>query len=179
MSILSLIYAPDPIFRKICSPIEAIDKSIKNLVDDMFSTLEHEQALGLGAPMVGVLKRVAIVDLNEGGVSAPYTFINPEITWRSKSMQTFEEASLCFPGISAKITRPDAIKLRYLDYDGNSQTLEASGFLATVIQHECDYLDGKIFLDYISRTKRDMLLKKMQKHVKSCTPHVHGPHCNH
>src|SRR5690606_26859668 len=115
--------------------------AVRRLVDDMFETLAFEKAVGMGATMVGVLQRVAVVDLHEDGVSRPWAFINPEIVWRSDAMQEHEEASLCFPGISAKITRPRAIKMHYLDYDGARQELEAEGFFATVIQHEVDYLD--------------------------------------
>jgi len=119
----------------------------------------------MGANMIGVLKRIIVIDLQENGTRKPFAFINPEIIWRSEEMQTFQEASLCFPGISANIMRPNAIKVRYLDIDGNPQELEAKGYFATVIQHEIDYLDGKVFLDYLSPLKRNALLKKMQKHM--------------
>jgi len=179
MTLLSLVHAPDPIFRKKAAIVEKIDDSIRTLVDDMFETLEYEKGVGMGANMVGILKRIAIVDLHENGVSNPHTFINPEIFWRSDEMQEHEEASLCFAAISAKIKRPKAIKIRYLDYDGKQQELEAEGFLASVIQHEVDYLDGITFLDYLSKMKRDMLMKKMLKHIKNHPPHVHGAGCNH
>jgi peptide deformylase len=175
----SLVYAPNPIFKKKAEPVEKVDDAIRALVDDMFKTLEFEQGAGMGANMVGILKRIAIVDLCEDGASNPYTFINPEIVWHSEETQEHEEASLCFPGISAKITRPETIKVRYLDYDGKPQELKAEGFLATVIQHEIDYLDGITFLDHLSKMKRDMLIKKMKKHIKQHPPHVHGASCNH
>lgn len=179
MTILSLVYAPDPIFRKKASPVEKVDDAVRSIIDDMFETLEFEKAVGMGANMVGILKRIAIADLHENGVSKPYTFINPEIFWYSDELQEFEEASICFLGISAAVKRPRAIKLRYLDYNGNKQELEAEGFFASVIQHEIDYLNGKIFLDYVSKMKRDMLIKKMQKYVKDHPPHVHGAGCKH
>ena len=105
--------------------------------------------------------------------------VNPEITEISKETQTFEEASLSFPGISAKITRPKKIKVKYLDYEGRKQLLEADNFLSTVVQHEIDYLDGKIFLDYLSKMKRDMLINKMKKHIKNHPPHIHTSSCSH
>jgi peptide deformylase len=179
MSVLSLVYAPDPVFKKKCTAVDVVDDTIRQIADDMLATLEHEKAVGIGAPMVGITKQIAVVDLCENNISKPYCFINPEITWRSDETQEFEEASLCFPGISANITRPKAIHVRYLDRDGNEQELEAEGFLATVIQHEMDYLEGKVFLDYLSKMKRDMLMRKMQKYVKQHPPHVHSEHCRH
>ena len=151
MALLSLVYAPDPIFKKKAKPVQKMDDSIRALVDDMFETLEYEKGVGMGANMVGVLKRIAIVDLHEDGISRPYTFINPEIFWHSDAMQEHEEASLCFAEISAGIKRPKSIKIRYLDYDGEEQELEAEGFFASVIQHEVDYLDGITFLDHLSK----------------------------
>lgn len=175
---LHLVYAPDPIFREKAEAVSEVNAEIRDLVEAMQNTMKIEHAIGLGANMVGVLKRIAVVDLNEPDQPS-YVFINPEITWRSDEMQEFVEASVCFPGIDAKIKRSKVIKLSYLDIDGKQQELEAEGFLATVIQHEVDYLDGKIFLDYLSKMKRDMLLKKMEKLMKQHPPHVHGPGCSH
>lgn len=176
---LSLVYAPDPVFKQKSAPVEVVDDSVRDLVTGMFALLEQERAVGMAAPMVGVLKRIAILDLRENGVSSPMTFINPEITWRSQDTQSFEEASLCFRGISAPVARPDAIRLTYLDLEGKQQETAAEGFLATVIQHEVDYLDGITFLDHLSKMKRDLLLKKMQKFIRLNPPHVHSIHCNH
>lgn len=176
---LQIIYAPNKIFRTKAEEVTQVNDEIRSIADGMLKTMQVEQAVGLGANMVGVLKRIAVVDLHENGVSNPLVFINPKIIWHSDKMQEFEEASLCFPGISAKISRPDSIKVSYIDYDGKEQEMEATGFLATVIQHEVDYLDGKIFLDYLSKMKRDVLLKKMEKYIKMNPPHVHGEHCHH
>jgi peptide deformylase len=145
----------------------------------MFETLRIEHGIGLGANMVGVLKRIIVVKMQQETGLVSYAMVNPEILESSKETQTIEEASLSFPGIAANITRPKSITVRYLDYDGNPQTLAADGFLATVIQHEMDYLDGKVFLDYLSKMKRDMLLKKMEKHIKMHPPHVHTASCSH
>ena len=179
MKTLQIIHAPNPIFRQKAAPVAAVTDETRALVDAMFATMQLEQAVGLGANMVGILQRIAVVDLHENGISKPYCFINPEIFWRSEETQTFEEASLSFAGISAEITRPKVIKLRYLDRDGAAQELAAEGFFACVIQHEVDYLDGITFLDHLSKMKRDMLTKKMLKHIKMYPPHVHGAHCNH
>ncbi len=179
MSILPLIYAPHPIFKMKAEPVADINDDIQKIVDDMFSTMYIENAVGLGANMVGVLKRIAVVDLQDNNTKSPLTFINPIITWYSDDIQTYKEASLCFPGISAEIKRPSAIKINYFDYDGKAQELKAEGFLSAVIQHEVDYLDGKIFLDYLSKMKRDILIRKVEKHIKKYPPHVHSKHCNH
>jgi peptide deformylase len=179
MAVLQLVYAPDPIFKQKAAPVEAVNDDVRQLVDDMLETLAYEKAVGMGANMVGVLKRIAVVDLCEDGVSKPYVFINPEIVSASEQMQENEEASICFVAISAKVKRPQSIQLRYLDRDGQPQELSAEGFFACVIQHELDYLDGVTFLDHLSKMKRDMLMKKMQKHIKANPPHVHGPGCNH
>jgi peptide deformylase len=179
MSVLQIVYAPNDIFRKKAEQVGEITHEVRKIVNDMIDTMNFERAVGLGANMVGILRRIAVIDLKENGISEPLCLINPEIIWSSEETQTFNEASLSFPGISAEVTRPRAIKVRFIDYDGAQQEVEFDGFLATVIQHEVDYLDGKIFLDYVSKIKREMLLKKMQKHLKMHPPHVHGVHCHH
>jgi peptide deformylase len=179
MALLALTLAPHPIFKQRSNVVDKVDVTVQRFIDDLFHTLEVEQAVGMAAPMVGVLKRIAIVDLHEGGQSRPLTLINPEITSRSETMQEHEEASLCFPSISAVIRRPYAVTVRYLDYNGVSQEMQAEGFLASVIQHELDYLDGVTYLDHLSRLKRDGLMKKMQKYLRENPPHVHGAGCSH
>lgn len=176
---LNIVYAPNEIFRKKAKYIDVTDDSTRALVDSMLDVMYAERAIGIGANMVGVLKRIALVDLQEQNIRNPHILINPVIIWYSSEMQTFNERSLSFMGISADITRPKAIKLDYTDYNGVKQNMEAEGFLATVIQHEVDYLDGKIFLDYLSKLKQDSLLKKMAKYIKLNPPHIHGVHCNH
>jgi peptide deformylase len=179
MALRQLIYAPNPIFSQTSDPVAKVDDAVRALVQDLFDTLEVEQGIGMAAPMVGVKQRVIVANLYENGVSHPLAFINPEIVWRSEEMQEEEEASLCFVGISAPVKRPYGIRVRFLDIEGKPQEMSAEGLLASVIQHEMDYLDGKTFLDHISRLKRDMLLKKMHKHIKLNPPHVHGAGCSH
>ncbi len=176
---LPLVYGFTDIFRQKTEDFAVVDDSVREIADRMIKTMHMEKAVGIGANMVGILKSIAVVDLQENGVPKPYVFINPYIIWRSTETQKFEEASLCFPGISAEIERPSSIRLNYLDYNGKSEELEATGFFATVIQHEVDYLNGKTFLDYLSKMKRDMLLKKMEKFMEMHPPHVHGEHCHH
>lgn len=179
MSNLSLVYAPNPIFKKHAEHVATVNDETRKIADQMLKIMYQEKAVGLGANMVGILQRIVVVDLRENSTPNPHIFINPEIIWHSEEVQTFKEASLSFPGINAEITRPKAIKLNYLDYDGKKNTLEASGFFATVIQHEVDYLNGKVFLDYLSKFKRDTLLNKMLKHIKLNPPHIHSDSCNH
>jgi len=177
MSFLQIIYAPNEIFTQKAQPVEEVDDEVRDVLQMMFKTLEIENGIGLGANMVGFLNRMIVVDWFDGGER--FAMVNPEITYKSEETQEFEEASLSFPGISAKITRPKKIKVKYLDEQGKEQSKEAEGFLATLIQHEIDYLDGVVFLDYLSKLKRERLLKKMDKHMKKYPPHIHGKHCNH
>lgn len=179
MTSISLVYAPNKIFKQKAEEVKTVDDNIRHIADQMLHIMYSEGAVGIGANMVGVLKRIAVVDLRENGQKNPYIFINPKITQKSIETQDCEEASLCFPGIQAVITRPKAITVEYLDYDGNQQTLECSDFLSTVIQHEVDYLDGIVFLDYLSKMKRDLLMSKMLKYIKLNPPHIHTEHCKH
>jgi peptide deformylase len=196
MTVLTIKLAPNPIFKTKCERVEQVTPEIQKIAADMLETLAVEGAFGLGANMVGITKAIAVVHipttkgLNEGQIlneneKAPYVFINPEIISSSSETQTFEEGSLSFPYISAPITRPKSITVKYLDLNGEHQTLEAEGFFATVIQHEIDYLNGKVFLDYLSPLKRDMLIKKMQKFIRlnpqgsgcGSEGHVHSEAC--
>ena len=163
MATLSLIRGYDPIFRKKAAPVLAVDDTVRATVARMFDILYAAGGIGLGANMVGLLQRIAVIDLQPGGRRDPLALINPEITWRSEALQTHSEASLCFPGVSAEVTRPAAIRLNYLDEQGASCEREAEGWLAQVIQHEVDYLDGVLFPDRLSRVKRDMAMRKIRK----------------
>jgi peptide deformylase len=179
MTSLPLVIAPDPIFSKKSERIDAVTEDIRQLMDDLLDTIHQEHGVGIAATMVGILKRVVVIDLQENGNSAPLYLANPEIISISKETQTFKEGSLCFLGIAAEVTRPAAVTVRYLDYQGTTQELRAEGFLAACLQHEIDYLEGITFLDYLSPLKRDMLIRKMLKFKKSYHPHVHGAGCNH
>lgn len=179
MPVLPLVYAPNPIFRQISKPVEHIDDTVLAFIDDLTETLHAEGAVGIAAPMVGILQRIVVVDAGDSGKKMLYPMINPVITAMSDDTQTIEEGSLCFPYISADIVRPHGVSVAYTDRSGTEQTLEAKGFLASVIQHELDYLDGRIFLDYLSPLKRSMLLKKMQKQMKMAPMHVHDEYCGH
>lgn len=160
---LSLVIAPDPVFRKKAETVEVVDDHIRELVSQMFDVLYQENGAGIGANMVGLLKRIIVMDLKEEGKPSPIAMINPEILAFSEETQIFEEASLSYPGISAEVERPKEITVAYLDPEGKPQKLVANGFLATVIQHEMDYLEGRTYLDHLSRVKRDSLLRRYKK----------------
>jgi peptide deformylase len=179
MQKLQLVYAPNAIFRKKALPVEAVNDRVRALIGQMFEVLQIENGIGLGANMVGLLERIVVINMWERDKLLTYSMVNPEIIESSKETRVFEEESLSFPGISAKIARPKQIKVKYLDYHGNQQILEADNFLSTVVQHEIDYLDGKIFLDYLSKIKRDMLINKMKKYMKNHPPHIHTRFCSH
>lgn len=178
MTSLDLVMAPNPIFKQTALTVSAVDDEARKLCNDILDTLYEERGIGIAAPMVGILKRIIVIDLQEDGARAPLVCINPTVKVTSTEVQKHEEASLCFPGIRAEIERPSSLRLTYLDTNGDSQTLEAEGWLATVIQHEIEYLDGRTFLDNLSKLKRDRLLKKMikdMKHSSACG----DPHCGH
>lgn len=161
---MSLIYYPDPIFKQIADPITDFNQTLKQQIDIMFKVLHTHEAIGLGANMCGILKRIIIAPQENG--TEFIAMINPKITEKSSELQTFEEASISMPGISAKVTRPQEIALTYQDIDQNNYTLVSWGFEATVIQHEIDYLDGITFLDHLPKGKSRMLKEKMFKFMK-------------
>ena len=179
MAILSIVYAPHPVFKQKAKPVIKVDEEIRALASDMLDTMYFEKAVGLGANMLGIDQQIIVLDLMIDSVKHPYIMLNPEILESSKETGDYEEASISFPGISAMVKRPNKIKVKYLDLDNKEQILEADGFLARVIQHEADYLNAIVFLDHLSKLKRDMLTKKMIKFIKNHPPHVHGKHCNH
>ena len=178
---LSLVIAPDPIYKTVCTAVPAVNDEVRATLDAMMETLQAYHAMGLGAPMVGLTQRLVVVELeDETGALHHYKMVNPEITQRSAQQSTMEEGSITFLGISAPVTRPAEVTVAYLDERGAPQTIHAKGILAVCLQHEIDYLDGKTFLDYQPPMKRDILKRKMEKQKRlGPLPHVHGPHCNH
>lgn len=176
---LQIIYAPHPIFKHRAKAVDIVDEEVQQLANNMLQTMYFENAVGLAANMVGIDQRIIVLDLKEDGISKPYIMINPEIIESSNDIVEIEEASISFPGISAVIKRPSEVKVKYIDLDNISQIIDAKGFLARVIQHEIDYLNGIVFIDHLSKLKRDILIKKMIKFIKNTPPHVHGIHCHH
>ncbi len=178
---LELVIAPDPIYKTICSEVTAVTDATRAMLAAMMETVEAYNALGIAAPMVGLTERLIVISLeDDAGELHRHSMVNPIITERSAELATMEEGSLTFPGISAPVTRPATVTVRYLDENGAAQTITASGILAVCLQHEIDYLDGKTFLDYQPPVKRDTLKRKMEKQKRlGAIPHVHGPNCNH
>jgi peptide deformylase len=171
MAELSIITAPDPRLKIKARPIAVVDDEIRRLMDDMLETMRKAIGIGLAAPQVGVAKRVIVLDVaRQGEPPQPMMLANPEILWHSEELATFSEGCLSLPEHYADVTRPAQIRLRYLDYQNEIREIDASGLLATCIQHEMDHLDGVLFVDHISMVKRGMILRKLAKSKRSRTP---------
>ena len=169
MTIKPLIILPDPLLRQQSKPIEQVDAEITRLADDMLDTMYDAPGIGLAAIQVGVAKRVLVIDLQEPeeedgpAVRKPLVFINPEILDPSDEVSVYSEGCLSVPDQYADVERPAAITVRWLDYDGKSHEERIDGLLATCLQHEMDHLEGILFIDHLSRLKKDMILKKIAK----------------
>jgi peptide deformylase len=164
MALLPIITAPDPRLKAIAKPVERVDDSVRRLMDDMLETMYAAPGIGLAAPQVGLLKRVLVVDITkEGEPRAPVRMANPEIIWVSEEDAVFEEGCLSVPEHYAEVTRPAEARIRYLDYQNEIREIEASGLLATCLQHEIDHLDGVLFIDHLTALKRSIILRKLLK----------------
>lgn len=172
MAILPIVEVPDPRLRQISSRVEEVNADVRKLVADMFETMYAAPGIGLAAIQVGVPKRILVIDLQEpeeeGGepVRRPLAFINPEILGNSDREVPYTEGCLSIPDQYADVDRPDRIRARWLDLDGTAREEEIDGTLAVVLQHEMDHLNGILFIDHLSRLKRDMVLKKLAKQRK-------------
>ena len=172
MAILPIVEVPDPRLRQISTPVEAVDDGVRKLVSDMFETMYAAPGIGLAAIQVGVPKRILVIDLQEpeeeGGeaVKKPLVFINPEILDHSDRDVPYSEGCLSIPDQYAEVDRPDLIRARWLDEKGVQHEEEIDGLLAVCLQHEMDHLNGILFIDHLSRLKRDMVLKKLAKQRK-------------
>jgi peptide deformylase len=165
MALLPIIVAPDPRLKVRCEAVAEVTKELRVLMEDMLDTMYDAPGIGLAAPQVGVTKRIIVVDVAKGDDAPnPYLMVNPEITWHSDEPFEYEEGCLSLPEQYAKVTRPDAIRLTYLDKNGAHQELDANGILATCIQHEMDHLDGVLFVDHISKLRRDLIIRKLKKY---------------
>lgn len=161
MAILDILEYPDPRLRTKAKPVVEVDDAVRKLIDDMFETMYDAPGIGLAASQVDVHKRFMVIDVSEDR-EQPYVFINPEISARDGE-QVYQEGCLSVPGIFADVTRADRITVEYLDREGVKQVLDADGLLAVCIQHEMDHLLGKLFVDYLSPLKREMVRKKLAK----------------
>jgi peptide deformylase len=165
MALLPIIVAPDPRLNVKCENVDQVTDDLKRLMDDMMETMYHAPGIGLAAPQVGVTKRIIVVDVSKGeNDKTPYKMINPEITWHSDQLVDYEEGCLSLPEQYAQVKRPDEIHLSYIDSNGVVQKLKTSGILATCIQHEIDHLDGKLFVDHISKLRKNLILRKLKKY---------------
>lgn len=169
MAILPILETPDPRLRTISTPVEAIDDDLQRLIDDMFDTMYDAPGIGLAAIQVGVPKRILVIDLQEpeeeGGepVKHPLVFINPQILDGSKEQSVYQEGCLSVPEQFAEVERPASVRASWMDRDGRIREERIDGMLATCLQHEMDHLEGVLFIDHLSRLKREMLLKKLNK----------------
>ncbi len=162
-----ILIEPDPILRKKCEPLEKVDDEVRKLMKEMLEIMYEAPGIGLAAVQIGILKRVVVIDLSkENEKKNPLFFINPKIVHRSDNKSIYEEGCLSLPGQFAEIERPAECTLNYIDFFGKEKKLKAEGLLATCIQHEVDHLDGVLFIDYLSKLKKDMIIKKLVKHKK-------------
>ena len=161
MALLDILHFPDPRLRNQAQPVEQVDDSVRQLVDDMLETMYQAPGIGLAATQVNDSRRVVVVDISEDQ-NEPLCLINPEILDK-QGVEEMDEGCLSVPGIYEKVSRADQIKVRALDRDGNSIQFEAEGLIAVCIQHELDHLDGKLFIDYLSNLKRQRIRKKLEK----------------
>ncbi|ACO76285.1 peptide deformylase [Azotobacter vinelandii CA] len=162
MAILTILEFPDPRLRTIAKPIETVDDGIRRLIDDMFETMYAAPGIGLAATQVNVHKRLVVMDLSEDK-NEPRVFINPEFEALTEELEPYQEGCLSVPGFYENVDRPQKVRIRALDRDGQPFELVAEGLLAVCIQHECDHLNGKLFVDYLSTLKRDRIRKKLEK----------------
>jgi len=191
MAILPIVEVPDPRLKTVSTPVESFDEDLRRLVDDMFETMYDAPGIGLAAIQVGVPKRLLVIDLqeeSEDGTSrpSPRVFVNPEILDPSDETKPYQEGCLSVPDQYAEVIRPARIRARWQDLDGKSHEESMDGLMAVCLQHEMDHLEGILFIDHLSRLKRNMLLKKVEKwrkdgghHHHHDHDHVHGPDCNH
>jgi peptide deformylase len=165
---LPIVTLPDPILRKISAPIERVDAEVLRLADDMLQTMYEAPGVGLAAIQVGVPKRLFVLDVSEkDDEKHPLTFFNPEIVRLGDTLRSHEEGCLSIPDFRLDIDRPASLTLSYVGRDGKKHMLEAEGLLATAIQHELDHLNGKLIIDFLSKLRRDMVVRKFRKTAKS------------
>ena len=171
MSIKPLIILPDPVLRQVSKPVGAIDSDVKKLAQEMFETMYDAPGIGLAAIQIGVPLRMLVIDLaKEDEPKQPQIFVNPEVVERSDERSVYEEGCLSIPDYYAEVERPASVRVRYVDGNGQEQELQADGLLATCLQHEIDHLDGVLFIDHISKLKRDMVVRKFRKLAKEKAP---------
>ncbi|MCA3719476.1 peptide deformylase [Phenylobacterium sp.] len=164
MAVLDILTVPHPVLKQVSTPVERVDDDLRRLMDDMLETMYAAPGIGLAAIQVGVPKQVIVMDLaRQGEPPQPRYFVNPEILWASEETAPYEEGCLSVPEVYDEVDRPARVKLRYLDYHGQEVTEEAEGLFAVCIQHEMDHLKGVLFIDHLSRLKRDRAVARVRK----------------
>lgn len=168
MAIREILVVPNPVLKQVSQPVEKVDDALRALMDDMLETMYDAPGIGLAAIQIGVPKQVIVMDLSrEGEEKQPRYFVNPEITWASEETAPYEEGCLSIPEIYEEVERPARVKLRYLNYQGEQVEEDADGIFAVCIQHEMDHLKGVLFIDHLSRLKREQAVKKVKKLVRA------------
>ena len=166
MAIRELLLLPDPKLKLVSAPVAEVTAEIRRLASDMLDTMYDAPGIGLAAPQVGVMSRVIVMDCIKTGVPEPMVLINPLVVWSSEELIMYEEGCLSIPDYYEEVERPASVKVRYMNLDGKTVEMEADGLMATCIQHEIDHLDGVLFIDHISKLKRDRCIKKFAKQAK-------------
>ena len=162
-----ILTIPDPLLRKVSEPVNSVNSEVKKLMDDMLDTMYAAPGIGLAAVQIGVLMRVIVIDLSKQDEKKnPLFIVNPEITFKSKELISYEEGCLSIPNQFAEVKRPSSCKINFLDYNGKKSEINADGLLATCIQHEVDHLNGILFIDHLSKLKKDLIIKKTKKQKK-------------
>ena len=168
MALRKILTEPDPFLRQVSKKVDNVDDEIRMLMDDMLDTMYNAPGIGLAAIQVGIPLRVIVIDLSKDEEKkTPLYFVNPEIISSSDQDATYEEGCLSVPNQFAEIERPDKCQINFVDYNGEKKILKAEGLLATCIQHEMDHLEGVLFIDYLSKLKKNMIIKKLSKQKKS------------
>ncbi|WP_343560806.1 peptide deformylase [Kiloniella sp. b19] len=166
MAVRKIVYAPAPVLKEVCKAVEQVDARVQTLMDDMLETMYAARGIGLAANQIGETDRVIVVDVADSDSEekpAPLLMANPEVIWTSEELSSYNEGCLSLPEQYADVERPAAVRVRYLDRTGTTQELDADGLLATCIQHEIDHLNGVLFVDYLSKLKRGMVMKRLKK----------------
>ena len=163
MTIKTIITEPNEILRQVSKPVQTVGNEERKLMDDMLETMYAANGIGLAAIQIGIPKRIIVMDISKDGKKNPMYFVNPRIKNKDKEKITYEEGCLSVPDYFAEVDRPKYCEVEYLDYNGESKVLEADGLLATCIQHEMDHLEGILFIDYLSKLKKTMIVKKLSK----------------
>ena len=164
MALLPIVLAPDRRLKTVCKPVEQVDEEVRTLMNNMLETMYDAPGIGLAAPQVGSDKRLIVVDVaREGEAPQPHCMVNPELTWTSDEVVSMNEGCLSLPDVFVDVDRPEKVRVTYTDENGQSHEVDADGLFARCIQHEIDHLNGVLHVDYLSRIKRELVLRKLSR----------------